>query len=108
MAIALIGDPDIVLLDEPSTGVDPYSKRFMWKIINSLNSNNNKERKTTVLLTTHSMEEAEYLSTRIGIMSNGNFECLGSLQRIKNTYSSGFSLELKLEKVEKTDFRFYL
>lgn len=38
MAIALIGNPSVVLLDQPSTGVDPYSKRFMWKIINNLNS----------------------------------------------------------------------
>lgn len=53
MAIALIGNPPIVLLDEPSTGVDPYSKRFMWQIINNLNTGT---RKTTVVLTTHSME----------------------------------------------------
>lgn len=53
MALALIGNPSVVLLDEPSTGVDPSSKRFMWKIIKNLNM---EERKTTVVLTTHSME----------------------------------------------------
>lgn len=52
MGIALIGNPKIVLLDEPSTGMDPYSKRYMWKVINDISTKNNK---TTVIFTTHSM-----------------------------------------------------
>ena len=67
-AIALIGNPPIVLLDEPSTGVDPQAKRFMWTIISNIST---LRKQSTVVLTTHSMEEAEALCTKMGIMVNG-------------------------------------
>ena len=74
-AIALIGNPPIVLLDEPSTGVDPQAKRFMWTIISSIST---LRKQSTVVLTTHSMEEAEALCTKMGIMVDGQFKCFGS------------------------------
>ena len=67
-AIALIGNPPIVLLDEPSTGVDPQAKRFMWTIISNIST---LRKQSTVVLTTHSMEEAEALCTKMGIMVDG-------------------------------------
>ena len=74
VAVALLCDPKIVYLDEPSTGMDPASRRFMWSIIaESMQSR-------AVVLTTHSMEEADALCTRIGIMVNGKLECLESSQ----------------------------
>ena len=74
-AIALIGNPPIVLLDEPSTGVDPQAKRFMWTIVSNIST---LRKQSTVVLTTHSMEEAEALCTKMGIMVDGQFKCFGS------------------------------
>ena len=68
VAVAMIGNPPIVLLDEPSTGIDPKAKRFMWNVISRISK---MRKKSAVVLTTHSMEEAEALSTKIGIMVQG-------------------------------------
>ena len=75
VAMAMIGNPPIVFLDEPSTGMDPQARRFMWNIISDIST---KRQKSAVILTTHSMEEAEALSTKMGIMVKGLFKCLGS------------------------------
>ena len=74
MAIALIGQPQIVFLDEPSTGIDPMARRFMWDIIVDICT---KREECCVLLTTHSMEECEALCSRVGIMVGGRLRCLG-------------------------------
>ena len=95
-AIALIGNPPIVLLDEPSTGVDPQAKRFMWTIISNIST---LRKKSTVILTTHSMEEAEALCTKIGIMVDGQFKCFGSSQHIKDKYGMGFEIEVKIKQL---------
>jgi ATP-binding cassette subfamily A (ABC1) protein 3 len=71
VAMAMIGNPPIVFLDEPSTGMDPKAKRFMWNIIAKIST---LRKKSAVILTTHSMEEAEALSTKLGIMVDGNFK----------------------------------
>ena len=93
VAIAIIGNPSIVFLDEPSTGMDPEARRFMWNVISRIS----KERKqSSVVLTTHSMEEAEALASRIGIMVNGNMQCLGTCQHIKNKYGGGYEIEVKM------------
>jgi len=75
-AIAILGNPLIILLDEPSAGMDPAARKFMWKVV----SNITLERpKSCVILTTHSMEEADALSTRMGIMVHGGiFKCMGT------------------------------
>jgi len=73
--MAMVGNPPIVFLDEPSTGMDPKAKWFMWSIISKIST---LWKKSTVILTTHSMEEAEALCTKIGIMVNGKFKCFGS------------------------------
>ncbi|GMF52592.1 unnamed protein product [Phytophthora lilii] len=65
VAIAMIGSPKILFLDEPSTGMDPVSRRFMWDVISEIPTYN---KESTVVLTTHSMEECEALCTRVGIM----------------------------------------
>jgi len=93
VAVALLGNPPIVLLDEPSTGVDPQAKRFMWHIIQRIST---KNKKTAVLLTTHSMEEAEYLSTKMAIMIGGEFNCIGTAQQLKDRYGKGFEVQISL------------
>lgn len=75
VAMALIGNPEIILLDEPSTGVDPKAKRFMWSVISRISTEN---KNSAVILTTHQMEEAEALCTKMGIMVKGKFQCFGS------------------------------
>uniref|UniRef100_A0A3Q3N5I1 ATPase AAA-type core domain-containing protein n=1 Tax=Labrus bergylta TaxID=56723 RepID=A0A3Q3N5I1_9LABR len=78
-AIALIGGPPVVFLDEPTTGMDPKARRALWNAILSII----KEGRS-VVLTSHSMEECEALCTRMAIMVNGRFRCLGSVQHLKN------------------------
>ena len=76
VAIALLGNPPIILLDEPSAGMDPEARRFMWQVVERISQ---REKKSAVILTTHSMEEAEALSTKMGIMVRGGiFRCYGS------------------------------
>jgi ABC-type multidrug transport system ATPase subunit len=96
VAIALLADPKIVYLDEPSTGMDPASRRFMWSIIaDSMQSR-------AVVLTTHSMEEADALCTRIGIMVNGKMECLGSSQHLKSKFGKGCIVQLRVPQEFET------
>jgi len=93
VACAMIGDPSILFLDEPSTGMDPQARRFMWRVISSVAT---EKKQSTIILTTHSMEEAEALSTRLGIMVQGNFRCMGTPQHIKNKFGEGYELEVKI------------
>ncbi|XP_070831676.1 uncharacterized protein abca12 [Chaetodon trifascialis] len=90
-ALALIGHPQILLLDEPSSGMDPHTKRHLWKIIAE-----EVKGKCAVVLTSHSMEECEALCSRLAIMVKGQFRCLGSLQHIKNRFGSGFTVKMYL------------
>ncbi|XP_026708213.1 ATP-binding cassette sub-family A member 12 [Athene cunicularia] len=90
-ALALIGNPSILLLDEPSSGMDPNAKRHLWKIISEEVQNN-----CSVILTSHSMEECEALCTRLAIMVNGSFQCIGSLQHIKSRFGRGFTVKMHL------------
>jgi ATP-binding cassette, subfamily A (ABC1), member 3 len=97
VAIALIGNPPIVFLDEPSTGMDPVAKRFMWRVISRVAT---ERKQCSIILTTHSMEEVEALCTRIGIMVGGRMRCLGSSQQLKNTHGMGYMAELKLHSAQ--------
>ncbi|XP_071105754.1 cholesterol transporter ABCA5-like isoform X1 [Haliotis cracherodii] len=92
-AISMLGSPEIVLLDEPSTGMDPQSKRFLWDTI----SGSFEGTKRGAILTTHYMEEADALCSRVAIMVNGKIECLGPTQHLKDKYGSGYLLEVKLK-----------
>lgn len=83
VAIAMIGNPPIILLDEPSAGMDPEARRYMWKVIHKITK---KRKKSSVILTTHSMEEAETLCQKMGILVNGKFKCFGSASIIKEVY----------------------
>jgi len=90
VGLALVGNPPVVFLDEPSTGVDPQARRFLWKLISSTMSHR------AVVLTTHSMEEAEALSTRIGVMVNGRLRCLGTPHHLKQKYGRGYQVYIKV------------
>ena len=87
----MIGNPSVTLLDESSAGVDPYSRRLLWKTIREQSS------KSALIVTTHSMEEAEALGTKMAIMVNGKFKCFGTSQSIKDKYGEGFTMNIKLD-----------
>ena len=91
VAIAFMGNPTVIILDEPSTGLDPVSRRKLWNIIKS------SSKARSFLLTTHLMEEADALCNRIGIMVNGELQCLGSSQHLKSKYGDGYTLDFKLK-----------
>ena len=85
IAISLINDPKILFLDEPTLGLDVIARKELWNVINSLKG------KITIILTTHYMEEAESLSDRIGIMSNGKLVDVGTAKElIKKTKTKNF------------------
>uniref|UniRef100_A0A8C5BYA1 P-type phospholipid transporter n=1 Tax=Gadus morhua TaxID=8049 RepID=A0A8C5BYA1_GADMO len=90
-AMALIGGPPVVFLDEPTTGMDPKARRALWNAILSII----KEGRS-VVLTSHSMEECEALCTRMAIMVNGRFRCLGSVQHLKNRFGDGYTIILRV------------
>uniref|UniRef100_A0A8C5HDU1 P-type phospholipid transporter n=1 Tax=Gouania willdenowi TaxID=441366 RepID=A0A8C5HDU1_GOUWI len=90
-AMALIGCPPVVFLDEPTTGMDPKARRFLWDCILSVI----KEGRS-VILTSHSMEECEALCTRMAIMVNGQFKCLGSIQHLKNRFGDGYTVIVRV------------
>eukprot|EP01133_Synstelium_polycarpum_P012781 gene12781-14996_t len=92
LSIAMLGNPSVVFLDEPSTGCDPQVRRFMWNVISELGRNK------VIIITTHSMEECEALCQRISIMKDGQFTCLGSNQHVKSKFGSGYSIDIKFKK----------
>ena len=77
MACALVGDPELVFLDEPTTGLDPQARRHVWDLVDEL-----KHAGRTVILTTHYMEEAERLCDRVAIMDHGRIIALGTPQQL--------------------------
>ncbi|XP_061580685.1 phospholipid-transporting ATPase ABCA1-like [Cololabis saira] len=90
-ALALMGAPPVVFLDEPTTGMDPKARRSLWNCIHSVI----KEGRS-VVLTSHSMEECEALCTRMAIMVNGRFRCLGSVQHLKSRFGDGYTIVLRV------------
>ncbi len=89
VAMCLVGNPKCVILDEPSTGLDPKARKDLWNVIR-------KASKTAaVLLTTHSMEEAEILCNRIGIFMEGKLRCLGSAADLKGRLGDGFYIHVE-------------
>ncbi|OAE27724.1 hypothetical protein AXG93_4193s1240 [Marchantia polymorpha subsp. ruderalis] len=96
LAIALVGDPAVVFLDEPSSGMDPVARRSMWDLVQDAVNN----RQVSMVLTTHSMEECEALCGRVGVMVSGRLMCLGSIQHLKSRFGSGYNLEMRCKRPE--------
>ncbi|CAG0897380.1 unnamed protein product [Darwinula stevensoni] len=89
-AIAMVGEPTLLFLDEPTSGVDPVSRRNIWQAL--IDCTNNGQ---SIVLTSHSMEECESLCHRLGIMVNGRFRCLGNPQYLKDKFCQGYSIKVK-------------
>jgi len=91
VAVSLVGDPQVIFLDEPTTGLDPESRRQLWDVLLKV-----KEGKC-IILTTHSMEEADVLCTRIGIISRGALKCIGTNARLKSKFGAGYTFKINFE-----------
>nr|XP_054369188.1 retinal-specific phospholipid-transporting ATPase ABCA4 [Mirounga angustirostris] len=91
-AIALMGCPPLVLLDEPTTGMDPQARRMLWNTIVSIIREGR-----AVVLTSHSMEECEALCTRLAIMVKGTLQCLGTIQHLKYKFGDGYIVTMKIK-----------
>ena len=96
-AIAMMNRPSLLLLDEPSTGVDPESRRVMWRNINDLS---NSGHIYNMILTTHSIEEAEILCDNVSWLKAGNFVCVGNPEELKVEFSEGYKLHIKFDDRE--------
>lgn len=95
--------PPILFLDEPSAGMDPGARRNMWSIIQRITTTKNDKDKSTVILTTHSMDECEALCNRIMIMTRGVPRCSGTIPHVKSIYGKGFDVYIKLQTPKKRD-----
>jgi ABC-2 type transport system ATP-binding protein len=92
VALALINDPDIAFLDEPTTGLDPQARRNLWTVIEGMRSQGK-----TVFLTTHYMEEAEHLCDRVAVVDHGNIIATGSPRELIQTYFKENAIEFDMD-----------
>lgn len=92
LGIALLNNPEILLLDEPTTGLDPTARREVWEILFNLKKENN----TTMILTTHYMEEADFLCDRVVIVNEGKILAKGTLQELLSANNSSEIIEFRL------------
>jgi ABC-2 type transport system ATP-binding protein len=109
VAIALVNDPDIVFLDEPTTGLDPKARREVWNVIVNL-----RNRGKTIFLTTHYMEEAEFLADHIAIIHKGNIIAEGTLEQLLKKFGKDSILNIDncyhpdiIELLKKQGFEAY-
>ncbi len=89
LALSLVNSPDLLFLDEPTTGLDPNARRAIWEVIRGL-----KAKGKTIILTTHYLEEAEQLSDRVAIMNLGHIVAMGTADEIITQHGSGERLEI--------------
>jgi ABC-2 type transport system ATP-binding protein len=104
VATTLINDPKIIFLDEPTTGLDPQARRSLWELIRQI-----RERGTTVIITTHYMDEAEYLCDRVAVIDAGKIIALNSPdQMIDELVASGFERPKEVKKANLEDVFIHL
>ena len=99
IARALLHQPQILFLDEPTVGLDPQTRRRLWEIIKGLN-----QQGMTILLTTHYMEEVEYLCNRIGIMDSGKLIEVGTLPELRQKHGEGLVMK---QIGDRWDYKFF-
>uniref|UniRef100_A0A8D0L8Z4 ABC transporter domain-containing protein n=1 Tax=Sphenodon punctatus TaxID=8508 RepID=A0A8D0L8Z4_SPHPU len=98
-ALSVLGNPKIMLFDEPTTGMDPKGQRRVWKAIRA--TLKNKEQ--GAILTTHYMEEAEAVCDRVAIMVSGQLRCINTIQYLKSKFGKGYLLQIKVKKPDQVD-----
>jgi ABC-2 type transport system ATP-binding protein len=90
MALSLVNDPEVVFLDEPTTGLDPQARRAVWEVVRRLRGEGR-----TVMLTTHYLEEAEELADRVAIMNHGRIVAIGTTAEIESKFGAGQRMVVK-------------
>ena len=104
VATTLINDPRIIFLDEPTTGLDPQARRNLWELVQKI-----RERGTTVIITTHYMDEAEFLCDRVAIIDSGKIVAMASPdQLIDDLVASGFERPREVKKANLEDVFIHL
>jgi ABC-type multidrug transport system ATPase subunit len=100
LSIALLGEPSVVWLDEPTTGMDPSARRSTWAVINQLRSP-----QRTFILTTHNMEEADAICSRIGILADGRLRAIGTTAALKEQHGRGLRVDVTADAsdIEEVD-----
>uniref|UniRef100_A0A452GAB2 ATP binding cassette subfamily A member 9 n=1 Tax=Capra hircus TaxID=9925 RepID=A0A452GAB2_CAPHI len=98
-ALSILGSPAVLLLDEPTTGMDPEGQLQMWQLIRASFRNTARG----ALLTTHSMAEAEAVCDRVAVMVSGSLRCVGSIQHLKSKFGRGYLLEMKLKSLARLE-----
>ncbi|XP_062976120.1 ABC-type organic anion transporter ABCA8-like isoform X2 [Elgaria multicarinata webbii] len=95
--LSMLGNPTVMLLDEPTTGMDPKGRHQVWNAIHAVL----KDKEQGAILTTHHMEEAEAMCDRVAIMVSGQLRCLGSIQYLKSKFGKNYLLQIKVKGVEQ-------
>ncbi len=88
VALSTIGDPNVILMDEPTTGMDPVSRRQVWDLIQKM------KKGRVLIMTTHAMEEAELLSDKLAVLNHGEIRCVGTPLQLKNLLGKGYRVSL--------------
>lgn len=88
VALSTIGEPKIILMDEPTTGMDPVSRRQVWDLIQKM------KKGRVIIMTTHAMEEAELLSDKLAVLNHGEVSCVGTPLQLKNLLGKGYRVSL--------------
>ena len=91
LAIAAIGNPRVIFVDEPTTGLDPKVRQQIWELIEKL------KKGKSIILTTHSMEEADILADRLSVMVKGKLKCVGTSLYLKQKYGDGHRVTLNID-----------
>ncbi|KAK8777452.1 hypothetical protein V5799_029203 [Amblyomma americanum] len=102
VAMALVGLPPLVLLDDPTAGVDVVARRKLWDTLRGLQ----EVARTSVIISTGSMDEVENVCDRVAIMIRGEFQCLGSLERLKDRFAQGFTVVVNTHDEYKEDYEY--
>jgi ABC-type multidrug transport system ATPase subunit len=98
VAIAFCGDSSVVLLDEPTSGMDPFSRRLTWNVIRQYRQNR------CIVLTTHFMDEADVLGDRIAMLGQGRLRCVGSPLFLKKRYGVGYQLTIEKQHTKQASY----
>ena len=96
IAMALLGNPPIIIMDEPTAGVDVQARQLIWKTISGLKN-------STCIITTHALEEAEAVSSRLFVISNGHLPFVGTSTELRNTFKCGYVLKVDCEPEQMPD-----
>jgi ABC-type multidrug transport system ATPase subunit len=98
ITLALLGSPKFVFLDEPTTGLDPYSRKNIWEVLLK------KKKDCIMFVTTHYMDEADLLADRKMIIANGSITCLGSSLFLKNSFNMNYSLDIHINEPKDSEY----